>query len=95
MAVFSIPEPRQRARPIFGVQQLVDLQTAFQGQYRADLGPDRLPGRLCDGDSPGVNTQYGATLLGGTGTEFDIGGITPGNSNNNYGQLNTSPTRKT
>ena len=26
--------------------------------------------------------------MGGSGTEFDIGGTTPGNSDNNYGQLN-------
>jgi len=34
-----------------------------------------------------VNTQYGNAEIGGTGTEFDIGGTSPGSSANNYGQL--------
>ena len=60
----------------------------FKGSTGQTSGRIGFLGGFATGDSPGVNTQYGATLLGGTGTEFDIGGITPGNSNNNYGQLN-------
>jgi hypothetical protein len=42
---------------------------------------------------PAVQTQYGATQIAGAGTQFDIGGTAPGNSDNSYGQLNilTSP----
>jgi autotransporter-associated beta strand protein len=60
----------------------------FKGSTGQTSGRIGFLGGFATGDSPGVNTQYGATLLGGSGTEFDIGGTTPGNTNNNYGQLN-------
>lgn len=60
----------------------------FKGSTGSTSGRIAFLGGFATGDSPGVNTQYGATLLGGTGTEFDIGGRTPGNGDNNYGQLN-------
>ena len=60
----------------------------FKGSTGQTSGRIGFLGGFATGDSPGVNTQYGSTLLGGTGTEFDIGGTTPGNSDNNYGQLN-------
>ncbi|MGA2033040.1 MAG: autotransporter-associated beta strand repeat-containing protein [Thermoguttaceae bacterium] len=60
----------------------------FKGSTGQTSGRIGFLGGFATGDSPGVNIQYGATLLGGSGTEFDIGGITPGNSDNNYGQLN-------
>jgi autotransporter-associated beta strand protein len=60
----------------------------FKGSTGQTSGRIGFLGGFATGDSPGVNTQYGATLLGGTGTEFDIGGPTPGNTDNNYGQLN-------
>ena len=59
----------------------------FTGGTGQTSGRIAFLGGFATGDGPGVNTQYGATLLGGAGTEFDIGGATPGNSNNNYGQL--------
>jgi autotransporter-associated beta strand protein len=60
----------------------------FKGSTGQTSGRIGFLGGFATGDSPGVNTQYGATLLGGSGTEFDIGGTTPGNTDNNYGQLN-------
>ena len=60
----------------------------FKGSTGQTSGRIGFLGGFATGDSPGVNTQYGSTELGGTGTEFDIGGTTPGNSDNNYGQLN-------
>ena len=60
----------------------------FKGGTGQTSGRIAFLGGFATGDSPGVNTQYGATELGGRGTEFDIGGTTPGNSDNNYGQLN-------
>ena len=60
----------------------------FKGSTGQTSGRIGFLGGFATGDSPGVNTQYGATELGGSGTEFDIGGTTPGSSDNNYGQLN-------
>jgi fibronectin-binding autotransporter adhesin len=60
----------------------------FKGSTGQSSGRIGFLGGYATGDSPGVNTQDGVTLLGGSGTEFDIGGTTPGNSPNNYGQLN-------
>ena len=60
----------------------------FKGGTGQTSGQIDFAGGFATGDSPGVNTQYGTAQLGGAGTEFDIGGTTPGNSNNNYGQLN-------
>jgi autotransporter-associated beta strand protein len=60
----------------------------FKGSTGQTAGRIGFLGGYSTGDCPGINTQYGATLLGGNGTEFDIGGKTPGNSDNNYGQLN-------
>ena len=63
----------------------------FKGGTGQTSGRIDFAGGFATGDSPGVNTQYGSAELGGTGTEFDIGGTTPGNGNNNYGQLNILP----
>jgi autotransporter-associated beta strand protein len=60
----------------------------FKGGTGQTSGRIAFLGGFATGDSPGINTQYGATELGGSGTEFDIGGTTPGSSDNNYGQLN-------
>jgi autotransporter-associated beta strand protein len=60
----------------------------FKGGTGQTSGRIAFLGGFATGDSPGINYQYGATELGGSGTEFDIGGTTPGNSDNNYGQLN-------
>ena len=60
----------------------------FKGGTGQTSGRIAFLGGFATGDSPGINYQYGATELGGNGTEFDIGGTTPGNSDNNYGQLN-------
>jgi autotransporter-associated beta strand protein len=60
----------------------------FKGSTGQSSGRIDFANGYATGDSPGLNTQYGATQLGGSGTEFDIGGTTPGNSDDNYGQLN-------
>ena len=60
----------------------------FKGGTGQTSGRIAFLGGFATGDSPGVNYQYGATQLGGSGTEFDIDGTTPGNADNNYGQLN-------
>ena len=60
----------------------------FKGSTGQTSGRIGFLGGFATGDSPGVNSQYGATELGGSGTEFDIGGTTPGSSDNSYGQLN-------
>ena len=60
----------------------------FKGSTGQTSGRIGFLGGFATGDSPGINTQYGGTQLGGTGTEFDIGGETSGNLDNNYGQLN-------
>ena len=65
----------------------------FKGSTGQTSGRIGFLGGFATGDSPGVNTQYGATLLGGTGTEFDIGGATPGNSdkrNDAYARFRTT-----
>ena len=66
----------------------------FKGGTGQTSGRIDFAGGFATGDSPGINYQYGATTIGGSGTEFDIGGTTPGTSDNNYGQLNilTDPT---
>jgi autotransporter-associated beta strand protein len=66
----------------------------FKGSTGQTSGRIAFLGGFATGDCPGVNNQYGATELGGAGTEFDVGGPTPGDANNNYGQLNilTDPT---
>ena len=63
----------------------------FKGSTGQTSGQIAFLGGFATGDSPGINTQYGNTELGGAGSEFDIGGTTPGNSDNNYGQLNINP----
>ena len=60
----------------------------FKGGTGQTSGQIDFAGGFATGDSPGVNTQYGNAEIGGTETEFDIGGTSPGNSANNYGQLN-------
>ncbi len=60
----------------------------FKGGTGQTAGRIDFAGGFATGDSPGVNYQYGATELGASGTEFDIGGTTPGDNDNNYGQLN-------
>jgi autotransporter-associated beta strand protein len=60
----------------------------FKGSTGQTSGRIAFLGGFATGDCPGVNNQYGAAKLGSTGTEFDIGGTTPGNTDNNYGQLN-------
>jgi fibronectin-binding autotransporter adhesin len=60
----------------------------FKGSTGQTSGRIAFLGGFQTGDCPGVNTQYGATILGGSGTIFDVGGTTPGDSDNNYGQLN-------
>jgi fibronectin-binding autotransporter adhesin len=55
-------------------------QTAQRVGFTAGFSP---------GDSPGVNDHNGDMLLGGT-SEFDIGGVTPGNGDGHYSQLNVS-----
>jgi hypothetical protein len=60
----------------------------FKGGTGQTSGRIAFLGGFATGDSPGINNQYGAAELGGSGTEFDIGGTTPGNSDDNYGQLN-------
>ena len=63
----------------------------FKGGTGQTSGQIDFAGGFATGDCPGVNTQYGTAQLGGSGTEFDIGGTTPGDSSNNYGQLNLVP----
>ena len=60
----------------------------FKGSTGQTSGQIDFAGGFATGDCPGVNTQYGNTKLGGPGTEFDIGGTTPGDADNDYGQLN-------
>jgi fibronectin-binding autotransporter adhesin len=60
----------------------------FKGGTGQTSGRIAFLGGFATGDSPGVNTQHGTAELGGSGTEFDIGGTTPGDTDNNYGQLN-------
>jgi hypothetical protein len=60
----------------------------FKGSTGQTSGRIAFLDGFATGDCPGVNVQYGSAKLGGSGTEFDLGGTTPGNSDNNYGQLN-------
>jgi fibronectin-binding autotransporter adhesin len=60
----------------------------FKGSTGQSSGRIAFLGGYATGDSPGVNNQSGATELGGSGSEFDVGGKTPGNGSNYYGQLN-------
>jgi autotransporter-associated beta strand protein len=60
----------------------------FKGSTGQTFGRIAFLGGFATGDSPGVNTQHGAALLGGAGTVFDIGGTTAGTGNGSYGQLN-------
>ena len=60
----------------------------FKGSTGQASGRINFAGGFATGDSPGVNYKYGTAELGGAGTEFDIGGTTPGNSDNSFGQLN-------
>jgi hypothetical protein len=60
----------------------------FRGSTGHTSGRIAFNNGFATGDSPGVNYQYGATMLGGSGTEFDLGGPNPGTGANNYGQLN-------
>ena len=63
----------------------------FKGGTGQTSGRIDFAGGFATGDSPGINYQYGTAELGGRGTEFDIGGTTPGDADNNYGQLNILP----
>jgi autotransporter-associated beta strand protein len=60
----------------------------FKGGTGQTSGRIAFLGGFATGDSPGVNNQYGTTELGGIGTEFDIGGTSPGDNDDDYGQLN-------
>ena len=60
----------------------------FKGGTGQTSGQIAFSDGFATGDCPGVNSQAGNTKLGGAGTEFDIGGTTPGDSDNDYGQLN-------
>ena len=62
----------------------------FKGGTGQSSGRIDFANGYATGDDPGVNYQYGTTMLGGSGTEFDIGGATAGNNSNSYGQLNVA-----
>ena len=62
----------------------------FKGGTGQSAGRIAFLDGYATGDDPGVNYQYGTTILGGSGTEFDIGGTSPGDNSNDYGQLNIS-----